>query len=269
MKRGQEQSGFDLAVSRAVAKALNKPLQIVWYESKIEKDKSPALTVNALLSGAYCDLVAGYILYRGVLGEPASAKAQLPEVDGGQRGSRNKEWVRLGAISPSKPYHFLPLTVVLGAGAGKRQVRLLSDLHGLVIGTETATLAAHLLSMYRGGMLRNALRTFAPGEEVLHALDKGEIDATLVELQRVDAYWARHPGTRIRQTGYQHSLGFNVGFVALMRSSALLAQVNKTLDALIASGALPTMAQEAGMTYVAPRSPAVLEQINPALLVGD
>jgi len=103
----------------------------------------------------------------------------------------------------------------------------------------------------------------------LHALDKGEIDATLVELHRVDAYRARHPGSRIRQTGYQHSLGFNVGFVALTRSSVLLAQVDKTLDALIASGALPTMAQEAGMTYVAPRGPAVLEQINPALLVGD
>ncbi len=269
LKHGQEQSGFDLAVSRALANALDRPLRMVWYESEIEKETSPALAVNALLSGDYCDLVAGCILYGGFLGEPASAKAQPPDIEGGKQGPRHKKWVRLNALAPSKPYHFIPLTVVLAAGTRERPVRRLSDLRGVAIGTETGTLSAHILSMYQGGVLRDTLHTFVPGEELLHALNKGEIAAALVELHRVDAYRARYPSMQIRQSGYQHPIGFNVGFVALAKSSKFLTKVDQAIEALMASGTLPNLAKEAGMTYVAPRGPAVLKQINLALIVGS
>jgi hypothetical protein len=49
----------------------------------------------------------------------------------------------------------------------------------------------------------------------------------------------------------------------------LLAQVNRVLESLDAAGHVAEFAQQVGLTYVAPREPAVLDRIAPHMLDRD
>ena len=44
---GGEGSGFVLAVSQAIARQLDRPLKIQWFESKVDPDDSSVLGANA------------------------------------------------------------------------------------------------------------------------------------------------------------------------------------------------------------------------------
>jgi hypothetical protein len=52
-------------------------------------------------------------------------------------------------------------------------------------------------------------------------------------------------------------------------SQPLLAQLNHVLEALDAAGHVPEFARQVGLTYVAPRGPAVLDRITPQMLDRD
>src|SRR5260370_34487655 len=65
--RGQPDSGFEVALARAVAEKLNRPLKIQWFESKLDEDSSTSLEANALLSDGRCGLVGGYDFETGSL----------------------------------------------------------------------------------------------------------------------------------------------------------------------------------------------------------
>jgi len=56
--RGAPDSGFDVALAETIAKRFGRPLEIQWFESKLDEDSSPALEANALLSDGRCALVA-------------------------------------------------------------------------------------------------------------------------------------------------------------------------------------------------------------------
>src|ERR1700758_4408056 len=63
-RRGKPDSGFDVALAQALARELGRPLQIQWFESKLDEDSSPALEANALLSDGRCALLGSYVLTR-------------------------------------------------------------------------------------------------------------------------------------------------------------------------------------------------------------
>lgn len=266
--RGPEGSGFVVAVSQAVAKQLGRRLRIQWFETKIDPDDSSVLGANALLSDGRCQLVGGYPLVRDALGRPGIGTARLPDFDGAAPADRRRRIV-LGALVPTRAVNYAPLTLVLSPSAAKPAASL-ADLRGLKLGTEAATLADAILMLYDEGALVDHITHLVPGRnELLPRLEKGEFDAALVDLRRFDAYRVEHPDTSIRPTGYYYRIGFNMGFVGLDTEAGLIAEVNRAIEELLAQNAIEPLAAAAGMTYLPPRQPEILEHLTLRDLHGE
>ena len=259
-QRGKPDSGFDVALAQAIADRLGRPLQIQWFESKLDEDSSPALEANALLSDGRCSLVGGYALTTDSLVVPGVKTAKLPGFEGAVRADRTRR-VPLGVLTPSQPYIYSPLTVVLGPKAtiGGRRIADVGDLAGLRIGIESGTLADAILMTFGQGRLIDDITHLVPGrQDLLGSLERGDVDATMLDLRRFDAYRASHPDTRLTASGYYYPIGANRGYVGLAGDAGLLDAVNKALSELRGEGALARLGQAAGLTYLPPREPAIL-----------
>jgi ABC-type amino acid transport substrate-binding protein len=266
---GETSGGFDLAVSQALATRLGQPLAVQWYESKLDMDSSSALAADALLSDGRCQLVAGYPLVRDALGKPGAPTSRLPDYEGAKPADRRR-WVALGTLAPTRPYHRAPLAIVLGATAPARPVERLADLHDLKIGTESGTLSDAILMNFAQGRFVDHVTHLVPGRgELLPRLERGDLDATLVPLRRFDLYRGEHADTKLRVAGYYDRIGFNMGFVALSTEAALLDRANAAIGEMLAAGELAALAQAAGMTYVPPSQPEVLESVSLRDLADD
>jgi ABC-type amino acid transport substrate-binding protein len=265
-RRGKPDSGFDVDLAQAVAKALQRPLHIQWFESKLDEDSSPALEANALLSDGRCALLGGYPLTKDSLVVPGVKTAKLPDFDGATRDDRRRR-IELGVLAPSKPYIYSALTLVLGSKARDRHVKDLGDLAGLRIGIESGTLADAILMNFDKGKLIDQITHLVPGRsDLLGALERGELDATLLDLRRLDAYRAAHPDSNLAASGYYYPIGANRAYVGLSSDGALLDAVNKALSELEANGTIEQFAKTSGLTYLKPREPIVLGDVLPQIL---
>jgi ABC-type amino acid transport substrate-binding protein len=259
--RGKPDSGFDVALAQVVAERLRRPLEIQWYESKLDEDSSPALEANALLSDGRCALLGGYALTKATLVVPGIKTAKLPDFDGATRDDRRRR-VPLGVLSPSQPYIYSPLTVVLGPKAADRKIAGIGDLAGLRIAIESGTLGDAILMTFEKGRLIDDITHLVPGRnDLLGALDRGDFDATLLDLRRFDAYRAAHPDAKVASSGYFYPVGANRGYVGLASDPSLLAAVNKALSDLHAVGTIAELGRAAGLTYLPPREPAILGDV--------
>jgi ABC-type amino acid transport substrate-binding protein len=259
--RGAPDSGFDLTLAKAVAQKLGRPLEIQWFESKLDEDSSPALEANALLSDRRCSLVGSYALTKDSLVVPGVKSAKLPGFEGATREDRRRR-VPLGVLAPGQPYIYSPITVALGSSMRDRHISGVGDLAGLRIGVESGTLADAILMTFDNGRLIDQITHLVPGrDDLLGALERGDIDATLLDLRRLDAYRATHPETKIAGTGFYYPIGVNRGYVALNEEKDLLVAVNKALSDLHAAGTIVDLAQAAGLTYLPPREPAIVGDI--------
>jgi ABC-type amino acid transport substrate-binding protein len=256
--RGAPDSGFDVTLAEAIAQKLGRPLKIQWFESKLDEDSSPALEANALLSDGRCSLVGGYALTKDSLVVPGVKTAKLPDFQGATRDDRRRR-VPLGVLAPSEPYIYSPLTVVLGPKAHGRRIAGVGDLEGLRIGIESGTLADAILMTFGDGKLIDEITHLVPGrDDLLGALDRGDFDATLLDLRRFDAYRAAHPDTRLAPSGYYFPIGANRGYVGLASDPALLVAVSQALSDLQGAGTIAELGRAAGLTYLPPREPAIL-----------
>lgn len=261
-QRGKPARGFDVVLAEAVAARLGRPLKIQWFESKLDEDSSPALEANALLSDGRCALVGSYVLTRDSLVVPGVKTAKLPDFDGASREDRRRR-IPLGVLAPSQPYMYSPLTVLLGPRAADRRIGGVGDLAGLRIGIESGTLADAILMTFGNGRLIDNITHLVPGRsDLLGAMERGELDATLLDLRRFDAWRATHPDTRLKATGYYYPLGANRGYVGLAGDPGLLAEVNNALTALQGEGTIAGLAQAAGLTWLPPREPAISGEIS-------
>jgi ABC-type amino acid transport substrate-binding protein len=257
--RGAPDSGFDVALAQAVASQLDRPLKIQWFESKLDEDSSPTLEANALLSDGLCSLVGSYALTKDSLVVPGIKTAKLPDFEGAT-GPDHRRRVQLGVLQPSRPTLYSPLTVILGPNARDRHIAGVGDLTGLRIGIESGTVADAILMTFEGGRLIDGITHLVPGrDDLLGTLDRGELDATLLDSRRFDAYRAAHPDTRIVASGYFYPIGVNRGYVGLASDPALLTAVDRTLADLQTSGKIAELAQTAGLTFLPPREPAILD----------
>src|SRR4051812_5704072 len=260
--RDTPDSGFDVALAKAVAQKLGRPLEIQWFESKLDEDSSPALEANALLSDGRCALVGSYVLTTASLVVPGVKTAKLPDFEGASREDRRRR-IPLGVLAPSQPYMYSPLTVVLGPKAADRRIGGVGDLAGLRIGIESGTLADAILMTFGNGRLIDNITHLVPGRsDLLGAMERGELDATLLDLRRFDAWRAAHPDTRLKATGYYYPIGANRGYVGLAGNPGLLTAVNAALTELQASGTTAALAQAAGLTWLPPREPAILGEVS-------
>jgi ABC-type amino acid transport substrate-binding protein len=261
-RRGKPDSGFDVALAEAVAARLGRPLKIQWFESKLDEDTSPALEANALLSDGRCSLVGSYVLTKDSLVVPGVKTAKMPDYEGATREDRRRR-IPLGVLTPSQPYIYSALTVVLGAKARDRRVSGVGDLAGLRIGIESGTLADAILMTFGNGKLIDNITHLVPGRsDLLGALERGDFDATLLDLRRFDAWRAAHPETTLAASGYFYPIGANRGYVGLASEPDLLPAVNTALTELQAAGTVADFAKAAGLTYLPPREPAILGEVS-------
>jgi ABC-type amino acid transport substrate-binding protein len=266
---GKKAGGFDVAVATAVARRLDSELKIQWFEiskSPDEDEPDPARAENAMLNLGKCQLVGGFPLIANDL-TPAEDKSRLPDFAGETRDER-KQWVPIGKLTASEPYYYYPFTVLLGPKVAGRKISSLDDLAGLRLASEDGTLADAILMWYDHRKYFRQVTHYTPGQSLAHGggllehLDRGDFDATLVALRRYDVYRAQHPDTKIVTSGYYYRLGFNIGYVAKPSDVALLRRVNAAIVDLMARNELPPMAKAEGMTYVAPRQPAVARGVT-------
>jgi ABC-type amino acid transport substrate-binding protein len=256
--RGKPASGFDVALAQAVAQKLGRSLEVQWFESKLDEDSSPALETNALLSDGRCSLVGGYALTTDSLVVPGLKTAKLPDFEGAT-GPDHRRRVALGVLKPSDPYSYSALTVVLGPKAADHHITGIGDLAGLRIGVESGTLADALLMTFdKGKLIDNITHLVPTRSDLLGTIEHGDLDATLLDMRRLDAYRAAHPDTKLVASGYFYPIGVNRGYVGLASDPALLAEVNKALSALQADGTIAKLAEAAGVSFLPPREPIIL-----------
>ncbi|WIW44728.1 transporter substrate-binding domain-containing protein [Bradyrhizobium sp. 62B] len=259
--RGKPDAGFDVLLAQAVAERLGRTLTIQWFESKLDEDSSPQLEANALLSDGRCSLVGGYALTQDSLVVPGMKTARLPDFAGATRDDRRRR-VALGVLAPSLPYVYSPMTVVLGPKAGGRKISDIGDLAGLRLVIESGSLGDAILMTFDKGRLIDSITHLVPGrDDLLGALQRGDHDATLIDLARFDAHRAAHPDTALTASGYYYPIGANRGYVGLAGDGALIEAVNKALSALAAEGRIAEFGRQAGLTYLPPREPAILGDV--------
>jgi ABC-type amino acid transport substrate-binding protein len=257
-RRGAPDAGFDVALAEALASHLGRPLKLQWFESKLDEDSSPALEANALLSDGRCSLVGSYALTTDSLVVPGVKTAKLPGFEGAVPADRRRR-VPLGALSPSRPYMYSALTVILGPKARDRRIAGIGDLAKLRIAIESGTLADAILMTFESGRLIDDITHLVPGrDDLLGRLDRGDFDATLLDTRRFDAWRAAHPDTKLTASGYFYPIGVNRGYVGLASDPTLLAAVDGALAGLRSSGNIAELAKAAGLTYLPPREPAIL-----------
>ena len=115
---------------------------------------------------------------------------------------------------------------------------------------------------FDNGRLIDSITHLVPGrDDLLGALDRGDFDATLLDLRRFDAYRAAHPDSKVAGSGYYYPIGANRGYVGLASDPALIAAVNKALTDLQAAGTIAGLGQAAGLTYLPPREPVILGDV--------
>jgi len=255
-------AGFDFMTAQALAKRLARPLAVQWYESKLDEDASSTIEANALLSDGRCDLVAGYPLVKDALGKPGLETARLPDFAGARPADRRRR-VALGTLTPTTPYHFAGLTVVLGGKAKDVHVTGLADLEGLDVVIEAGTLGDAILMTFDHGRFVSKISHVVPGRgELFPRLESGEAAATLIPVHRFDAYRIEHPDTKLTPSGYYLPIGFNMGFVGLAGASPLIEQANAAIEVMLKEGELAALAPLAHMTYLPPRQPYILDQLT-------
>ena len=137
------------------------------------------------------------------------------------------------------------------------------------IGVVTGTLAGTAVSMYRSGALRAQTVSLSRRDDVLAQLEAGRFDATLVPLDRLDAWRLAHPDTPLRRTGYLHPFRINIGLVARDDAPEALAAANRVVERARANGDLERWSTEAGATWIVPSEPAVAVAVGLADLVGE
>jgi ABC-type amino acid transport substrate-binding protein len=262
MHDGTRSDSFDVAVAQVIARRLGRNLAVQWFKTELDEDSSTKLAANALLSDRLCQLVGGYPLVESALARPGARFAKLPDHEGAKPSDRRRS-VELGTLVPSRAYQFAALTIVLGAAGSSARITDLSQLDGMKLGVEGATLADAVLMLFGDGRFVNQITHVVPGrDELLPRLESGEYDAALVELGRFDAYRANHPETRLTASGYYPPVGFNMGFVGLSTDQDLIEKIDRAIAEMLESGEVAALAREAGVTYLPPHQPNVSRDIT-------
>lgn len=255
-KQKGKEKGFDLDLAKKIADEMDRELNVIWFEGEVERESSDAVDANALLSKGKCDLVGGYALFEGSLGEATIEKGMLPDIDGEKR---SKEWVQLGSLMASTPYINSPFSVLVNKKSGTNQnIDKLSKLKGYVLGGLHGTLPHMLLMSHNNGYLADDITSLRWVDDIYGGLNNGDFDAILTELHKYEYYESVNNPEGILKTKYYHPLSFNIGFVSLKEKESLLREINVYINKLIQSGEIASISANNHMTFIEPSTPHIL-----------
>ncbi len=254
--RDGKESGFDVEVARAVAKRLNRPLEIRWYQKERRSRVPVSLKASVLLTSGVCQLVGGFPLVQSSLERPTGVdETTLPPVDGLSDDKRANP-VKGAQLVPSQPYHFAGVTAVFGPKV-QGEIKTLDELKPYRIGNRPASIGDLIAMAYKQGLLLKNVSHVDVRDEPFDVMERGDFDVTLVEAHRFDTFRAEHPQTTLRVSGMNLPVGFNLGFVSIEQNAALLKAVDAAIVDLVKGGDAAQAARAANLTWSAPQQPAV------------
>lgn len=261
--------GLDVRIAQAAAAALGRSLVVLPFETEYEKESTLTHEVNALLSAGLCEAASGFPLLHGDLGAPTRATARTPDYPGAKR-KRERPFIPLGTLRPSRAYHAVALGVALPEGAPPLQ--RLADLGERRLGVTSGTLASALAMGWRFGVLRPRLVSLTQREDGLAELAQGpgaRFDALLLPLSLLDGWKLQHPGAALVAGGLRRPIGINLGFVTLESAPAVRAALDGVISAALADGRLARWAAEEGVSWAPPQPPEVGSGPSLADLAAD
>ena len=252
-----KEGGFDLTVAQALARQLNKPLEIKWYEKERRKKGSVSVKASVMVTAGVFQLVGGYPLIQSSLDRGASGvTTTLPPIDGIAPEDR-KQSLSGNQLFASQGYHFAGMTPILVTNVTQSQLTSLDELKPYRMGNRPASMGDLIAMAYKQGLLAKNLIHVDIQFEPLDLLSKSEFDVTILEMHRFDIYRNDHPQTTLRASGLILPVGFNLGFVTTDAHADLLKAVNGALDVMAKNGELEKAARSAGLTYIPALFPAV------------
>lgn len=253
--RKGEPKGLDVRVAQAIAAETGRPLRIVPFETEYERESTLAREINALLSANLCELASGFPLLKEDFAAPTGS-ARTPDYPGAKR-RRERPFIALQQMSPSRAYQGMALVVVMRRDAA-RKVERLSHLKGLRIGNVAGTLSSGLLLMYSNGLLKSDLVSLPQrGDSVFQRLQANELDAGLVAAGLYDAWKLEHPDSTLVLADYRRPLGINLGFAATPQGAEALRAADRVIERAIGNGDLAKWAAEEGVSWMKPTAPDV------------
>jgi hypothetical protein len=193
----------------------------------------------------------------------------VPDYPGAKR-KRERPFVALGTLVPSRAYQAVALGVVLRDGTVP--LNRLQDLGQRKLGAVSGTMASAAAMGWRNGVLRPNLVSLTQREDALTELAKpvgSRIDAAFVPLAMFDGWKLSHPGTPLVAAAYRRPIGINLGFVTLEPAGELRAALDRVIGQALADGSLARWAAEEGVSWAAPAQPEVSRGPTMADLTAD
>ncbi len=261
--------GLDLRIAQAAAAALGRELVVLPFESDYEKESSLTHEVNALLSAGLCDAASGFPLLASDLGPATRPSSRTPDYPGAKR-KRERPFVALGTLAPSRAYQAVALGVVLRDAT--QPLNRLDDLGERRLGAVSGTMASAAAMGWHNGELRPRLVSLTQREDALAELAKpsgSRIDAAFVPLAMFDGWKLSHPGTPLAAAAYRRAIGINLGFVTLAPAAEVRAAFDRVIVDALADGRLARWAAEEGVSWSAPVLPEVSRGPTMADLTAD
>ena len=154
-------------------------------------------------------------------------------------------------------YYFAGITPVLDPHVPQVTLAGLDDLRPYKIGNRPSSIGDLMTMAYKKGVLIQNVQHVDARLDPLDALSRSELDVTLTEAHKFDVYLAAHPQSALRASGLMLPVGFNIGFVGTQAHAGLLGEIETAIATLLENGALHKAAQDTGLTYIPPASPAV------------
>ncbi len=255
LKNGKEE-GFDVAVAQAVAKQLNRPLEIKWYAKERRSRVPVSLKSSVLVNAGVCQLVGGFPLVQSSLERPAGTdETMLPPVEGLPDEKRQNP-VKGAPLIGGGAYHFAGVTPVLGPQV-KDDIKTLDDLQPYRIRNRPASIGDLIVMAYKQGKLLKNVSHVDARDEPFDLMARGEFDVTLIEAHKFDMFRAENPQTPLRASGLMLPVGFNLGFATTEQYAGLMKAVDAAVVELAKNGGLAQAAKASNLSWSAPQQPAV------------
>lgn len=269
-------AGFDYRMSKLVADQMGLSLNVIWIENEFEEESDPLRETFAVLSYRLCDAVPGHPRYVGAVGKAPFERAALPrwldmprelDPDTGLMRDRLAGFVDVEPIGVSKGY--MRTQIGLAYRDGTPEPGGLEDLGGRSLFVQQGTLSGAIAMLQLAPVDRVNIATRNPGAGFLWEVESTGGELAIVNVMAFDAHFKSNPFTALRLADWRHDFGMDLGFATLAENTALLVKIDDALQRIITQTDLSAIAADEGLTYAAPRSDALKEQVTRATLAGS